>query len=209
MKGLFNFLKASIVGGLLVILPVALVVFLLEEAYDAVVAIVEPLTATLPVDELGGIGMATVVSISIIVALCFVTGLAMQTGVGNRIGSWLENAVLGRLPGYRMMKTLSRQIAGAAGEGDTFFSPAILSLPQDSRQLVYLIEDHGNGFSTIMIPSAPAATSGPVQYVKTDRLQKLQVPLGKVMQSLQECGLGSGPLFINSPSPLPGKDTTA
>jgi hypothetical protein len=60
-----------------------------------------------------------------------------------------------------------------------------------------------------MIPSAPAATSGPVQYVKTDRLQKLQVPLGKVMQSLQECGLGSGPLFINSPSPLPGKDTTA
>jgi uncharacterized membrane protein len=206
MKGILSFLKASIVGGLLVILPIALVTFLLEEAYDAVVAIVEPITATLPVEELGGIGVATIVAIGIIITLCFMTGLAMQTGIGNRLGNWLENAVLGHLPGYRMMKTLSRQIAGAAGEGDTFFSPAVLSLPQDSRQLVYLIEDHGNGFSTIMIPSAPAATSGPVQYVRTDRLQKLKVPLGKVMQSLQECGLNSGPLF-NPPSVEPENNT--
>jgi hypothetical protein len=46
-----------------------------------------------------------------------------------------------------------------------------------------------------MIPSVPAALAGPLQYVRSERLRKLEVPLARVVQTLQGCGIGAGSLF--------------
>jgi uncharacterized membrane protein len=100
-----------------------------------------------------------------------------------------------------MAKTLSQQFAGTDSADKSMFVPAVLSLPQDSMQLVYLIEEHDNGFSTVIIPSAPAALAGPLQYVRNERLRKLDVPLAMMVQSLQAYGIGAGALFASDRAP--------
>jgi uncharacterized membrane protein len=159
MKVLLNFLMTTVIGGLLVAVPVALLVLILGDV------------------------------------LAMVAGLVARTAIGSRLGGWVESAVLRRVPAYGMLKTLSQQFVGTDTANPSMFIPAVLSLPEDSLQLVYVIEEHGNGFSTVMIPSVPAALAGPLQYVRSQRLRKLEVPLARVVQSLQGCGIGAGPLF--------------
>jgi uncharacterized membrane protein len=195
MKVFLSFLSTTVIGGLLVLVPVALLVLILDDVLVMVVELVAPLAEMLPVEKLGGESVATLVALALIVAFCFLVGLLARTAIGSRLGGWVEGAVLRRVPAYGMLKTLSQQFAGRGTAEQSMFVPAVLSLPQDSLQLVYVIEEHGNGFSTVMIPSVPAALAGPLQYVRSERLRKLEVPLARVVQSLQACGIGAGPLF--------------
>ncbi len=190
-----DFVKTTLVGGFLVVVPLVLLILIVDETLGVFEALVAPVAALLPVEELGGMAVANLVGFGLILGFCFGAGLVARTAIGARVGGWLEEAILGRVPGYRMMKTLSRQVAGAGGADASMFVPAVLELPEDSMQLVYLIEEHPNGFATIMIPSVPAALAGPLQCVPSRRLRKLDVSLARVVQSLQACGLGAGPFF--------------
>ena len=195
MKVLLSFLTTTVIGGLLVLVPVALLVLVLDDVLAMVVELVAPVADLLPVESLGGDGVATIVALALIFAFCFLVGLVARTTIGSRAGGWVEGAVLRRVPAYGMLKTLSQRFVGTGTADQSMFVPAVLSLPEDSLQLVYVIEEHGNGFSTVMIPSVPAALAGPLQYVRSERLRKLEVPLARVVQTLQGCGIGAGPLF--------------
>lgn len=190
-----EFLKSALIGGLVVLLPIVLVSFLVDEAYDFLVAIIDPITEAWPVDDIGGIEVASILAIFLLLGFCVAVGVAVRTTIGSKIMEKVEGKILDRLPTYRLMKTLSRQLTGAAAEGETGFSPAVLSVGKDARQLVYLIEQHDNGFSTIMIPSAPTASVGPIQYVNSERVRPIDAPLGQVMQCIQECGYGGRQYF--------------
>ena len=205
MKGFLDLLRTTLIGGVLVVLPVALLGGVVAQALDSIIALVSPLTDLLPVHELGGVGLATIVAIGLILGFFFLAGLLARTTLGGRAWRGLEGAVLERVPGYKMTRTLSRQFAGEGGEDASMFAPAALLIPPDTQQLVYVIEEHGNGFSTIMIPSVPAAMAGPLQYVRSDRLRRLDASLATVVQSLQACGIGAGPLFAPGAVPLPSE----
>lgn len=205
MKVLLNFLLTTVIGGLLVVVPVVLLVLILGDLLAMVAELVAPIADILPVDRLGGASVATLVALALIMGFCFLVGLVARTAIGSRLGGWVEGAVLRRVPVYGMLKTLSQQFVGTDTASQSMFAPAVLSLPQDSLQLVYVIEEHGNGFSTVMIPSVPAALAGPLQYVRSERLRKLEVPLARVVQSLQGCGIGAGPLFAPDTSAPPAR----
>lgn len=195
MKRLVRFLKTTVLGGLLVIIPILLVWVLIGKVFGKITGLVAPLVERMPVEQLGGVAVASILALLLILAVCFVAGLTVRTTIGSRLMSRLETVVLERLPGYKIMNRLTRQFSGASGGDETMFVPAVLSLAQDSLQLVYVIEDHGNGFSTVMMPSAPAAVAGPVHYVRSDRLRRLDQPLAQVVHVLQTYGIGAKPLF--------------
>jgi uncharacterized membrane protein len=203
MKAFLNFVTTTVIGGVLVLIPVALLLLILDDVLALVIELVTPVVDVLPVEELGGDAAATLVAIALVVGFCFGLGLVARTAIGSRLGGWVERALLRRLPAYGTLKTLSRQFVRPDAENESMFVPAVLSLPEDSLQLVYLIEEHANGFATVMIPSVPAALAGPLQYVPNRRLRKLEVPLGVVVQTLQTCGIGAGPLFAPDSLPPP------
>jgi uncharacterized membrane protein len=178
-----------------VLIPVVLLWLVLVEAMGMVEELAAPVAEMLPVEALGGASVATLVALLLIVGFCFGAGLIARTTLGSRLGVWLEGRLLRRIPAYGMLKTLSRQLTGAGDAEASMFLPAVLTLPRGAFQLVYVIEEHANGFSTVLIPSVPAGLSGPLQYVPNELLRKLEVPLGSVVQSLQAYGIGAGELF--------------
>lgn len=195
MSRILEFLKATLLGGLLVVLPIVVVYLLLVETVELVLGLVAPIAEALPVEALGGLAVANLLAILIVVGVCFTAGLFANVAVGARLVRAAETGLLERIPGYTLVRTLSRQLTGMAGKDDSMFAPAVLSLPYDGLQLVYLIEDHGNGFCTVMIPNAPTATAGPVQYVSRERVSTISVPLASVIGCLQSGGVGSRALF--------------
>src|SRR5262245_59812979 len=100
MKSLADFLKTSVIGGLLILMPAYLSLMLLLHAIGGVFALIQPLTSHLP----GGPIVARVLSLIVIVLLSFVTGVAVRTQMGQRLGVLLE-----RIPGYTLIRSLGRR----------------------------------------------------------------------------------------------------
>jgi len=193
MKSSFSFFKTTVLGGLLVIVPLFLVYLVLAEAVGVLVAVVQPITEILPGDWVSTEREARFLALGILLALCFFTGLVTRTRLGIAIGHWMERTILQRVPGYKMARTLTKQFTGSEDASD--FAPAVMRFGDEDLVLAYIIEEHANGYFTLLLPGAPVGTAGGLRYVPGERVTRLQVPLGQVFNCVTQYGIGSGPLF--------------
>jgi uncharacterized membrane protein len=127
-------------------------------------------------------------AVILIVAASFLIGLAMRSEAGRRIGRWIDRTTLGRLPGYSVLKSLTNSFKEK--EEGAAFSPALLISPDGVQEIVYVIEDHGDGQLTVLVPWAPAAFSGFVKIVDRDRVEMLDANLADVTMVLSHWGAG-------------------
>ena len=113
MKTLAEFTKTTLIGGVLIILPIYVAVLLLAKAVKGLLALLAPVTAQLP----AGVEFRQIAAILLLVAVCFVVGLVVRTGPGLRAKNAFEQAVLEKLPGYTFVrgfaKTAGRPRRGA------------------------------------------------------------------------------------------------
>ncbi len=75
------------------------------------------------------------------------------------------------------------------------FKAAVLTSPDGRVELVYLIEDHGNGLATIMIPSAPNPMGGAIKIVPRERIKIRNVKMSAVARVLSQLGVGAQALL--------------
>ena len=188
MKQLLDFLKTTALGGLFVLLPILLLYLLLAELLQLVVALATPIADLFPKETFDRFNAPVLVALVLIVGVSFLFGLTLRSVKLRQIGIWLERTMLGRLPLYGAVKSLSRGLAGA--EQDTAFRPAVLNSADGEREIVYVIEDHGDGQVTVLIPWAPASFAGSVKIVRRDRIEMLDARLGDVSRALSHWGVG-------------------
>jgi uncharacterized membrane protein len=108
MKGVLEFVRTTVVGGVLVVLPIVLLVMVLMETVDLIGAITEPIAAALPGDEIGGVEVAVLLALLVILLLCFLTGLIAGTQIGSSVSLFFERTFLDRVPGYKLIKGLTQ-----------------------------------------------------------------------------------------------------
>ena len=53
-----------------------------------------------------------ILALCLLVLICFAVGLLIRTETGTRIGDWLEQDLLGRIPGFPLIRGMIRQFAG-------------------------------------------------------------------------------------------------
>ena len=188
MKQIGEFLKTTAVGGLFVVLPVLLLYLLLGEILGLVIGLATPIADLFPKGTFDNLTAPFPVAVILIVAVSFVTGLAMRVEVGRRLGDWIDRSVMGRLPVYSALKSLTKAFA-EAGEGAAF-RPALLGSSEGVRDLIYVVEDHGDGQLTVLVPWAPTAFSGFVKIVARDQVEMLDTNLGEASRVLSHWGVG-------------------
>jgi len=188
MRQLLNFLKTTAMGGLFVLLPVLLLYLLLSEALDMVVAIATPIADLFPAGTFDKIEFPVIVGLILISGVSFLIGLGLRSETGRGLGQWIERTVLNRLPAYNALKSLTTGFAEAGRAGA--FKAAVLTSAAGDREVVYVIEDHGDGNLTVLVPWAPAAFAGSVKIVDRDRIYFLKANLGDVSRALGHWGVG-------------------
>ena len=193
MRKLIEFLKTTALGGLLVLVPLLLLYLLLAEVLGLVVAAATPIAALFPKGTFGQVNTPVVWALILIVGVSFMIGLGLRSETGRRLGGWIERIVLNRLPAYSALKWLTSGFAEAGKEGA--FKAGVLTSSQGERQLVYVIEDDGDGPVTVLLPWAPAAFSGPVKIVDRKRIETLDANLGDVSRVLSHWGVGARDLL--------------
>lgn len=199
MQSLSQFLKTTVIGGLVVLVPVAVSVYIISAVIKKVLSVLAPIAKELHVQSVGGVAVVEIVAILVVFAACFFFGLLVRTAVGQSLGSWIEEKVLNLLPGYRLIKKVSLQFAG--GSEAAHWSPVLIKVG-DSRQIGFLVEEHSSGEVTVFIPSAPAVSIGAVHMVKAELVQKLDVSMRQVVDCLTQLGIGSSALTSMPQTPV-------
>ena len=197
---LTELLKATMAGGLLFLLPVALIAIVLKQAMQLVEKIVRPISNYLPVEAVVGVWGETVLAAVVLILVSLVAGLVARTNVGRRIMRWFENSLLGGLPQYQMVKSMAEGLAHVeSAEG---VDPALVSI-EGGWQIGYLLEPLDNGWVTVFLPQAPTPMSGNVMYLPADRVRPLGITIGQAMALVKHIGVGSAEALRSTDLRLP------
>jgi uncharacterized membrane protein len=209
MAGIIRFIKATLLGGLFVVLPVVLLYLLALKAVQLAVQISTPIAAVVPA-ELSPVKSPLLIAVILIVGASFLVGLAMRSRPARRYGRWVEAQTLGRLGPYKFVKGLTGALGG--GTEDAGFRPALLTLPNGTKAFVLIIEEHGDEAATVFVPTAPTPTVGTVQIAERRQLQAVNLSGREVLQVLSHWGIGargllekarSGPALRSEDTPQP------
>ena len=191
MKSLTAFLKATIVGGALYLVPIVLILVVLGKVQAVTIKLVGPITEALLLHDVGGIGLARLLGIALVILACFAAGLFARTRVAQQLVGWLERAILSNLPGYSMISTLGAEVAGA-GHSDV---KVVLARIEDAWQLALLVERVDATHAAVFVPGAPDPKSGSVYLLTDDRLKVVDVPRHEAMKCIKGLGIGSKALL--------------
>ena len=187
MKGLAELTKTTLIGGLLVVLPIYLSILLLAKTLAGILALLSPVTAAIP----AGTQFRQVFALMIVLAVCLVAGLVVRTGAGLRAKDALERTVLGRIPGYALVRGLAERLGGDAAEGS--FQPALVEL-EDALSPGFIIEELEDGRYTVLVPSVPTPAAGSLFILPRERVHPLDVPFTQAVKVISKWGAGAGEL---------------
>jgi uncharacterized membrane protein len=188
MRTIIEFMKTTLVGGLLVLLPIYVSILLLLKTLAGVTALLAPLTAKIPAT----VQFRQVVAILVFFAACFVAGLIVRTGPGRRGVSSLDHYVLAKIPGYSLLRGLATRVGGEAGDDDSF-APALVEI-EDALVPAMIIEELPDGRFTVMVPSVPTPVAGAIYVLPPERVHRVNVPLRQLLHVYSKWGEGTGAL---------------
>jgi uncharacterized membrane protein len=200
MARIGRFIGTSIVGGLLVILPIYLAVLLVVVLGRKVVGLLSPLVKLVP-DTVPRPGI--VVGI-LAVGLCFLAGLLIRSFPKSSVGRGLEEKVLERLPGYSMLRMATRSMLGSEHEG---LQLALIEM-EDGLVVGVVVERHAVGWVTVFVPGTPAPASGAVYLFPEGKVHPVDVPFSVGIKAASKYGQGAGAVLegLRDRSVLAGSD---
>jgi uncharacterized membrane protein len=182
-KKFFDSLTRTVGAGLLILAPVYLVVLLLLKAMQSLIALVQPVARLLP----DWLPAERLLSLLLVLALCFVVGLLARTPGGHAVRARLEHAVLEKLPGYTLLRSLTLRVAGQSE--DAAWKPALAEI-EDALVPAFIIEEFADGRYTVFVPSVPTPLAGAVYVLDRERVHPLKVGFGQAIKTVSQWGAG-------------------
>jgi uncharacterized membrane protein len=207
MRTHFSVWKTTVLGGVIFLLPFAIIVFLIGEIAQFIYSVAAHFERAVPDWSVGGISLAVVLATLILLLLCYVAGLAARWSFGRRFSEKLERNLLLLFPRYAIWKSHLATNVGAEHGGDIFqFQPVLVTFDEVAR-VGFEIERSGalpektsaaqvkpaaDVTVTVYLPGSPDPWNGHVVHVAADRVKPLSVNFSEAAALCESMGRGSG-----------------
>jgi uncharacterized membrane protein len=189
VKKFFQFVTGRFFTGLLVLTPIYLATLLLLKAAQSLSGLVKPLVKLIP--ETDWLPAEGVLSLLLVLLICFLVGVATQTRKGQAFFESIEEAILSRIPGYELIRSLIERISGQAE--DNAWKPALAEI-EDALVPAFIIETLPDGRLTVFVPSIPTPLAGAIYILVPSRVHPLDIPFTQMLRSVTKWGSGSNTL---------------
>jgi len=186
VRAILQFVKTTIVGGMVFLLPLALVLVLLGKAHEATHRIVQPVADLLPFKEVAGFGVAKVAAVLILLLVALIAGLFARSDMGARLAVELE----GLLPRRASALTLLRSMTQA---GDDRIKVALATV-DDAWLFAFIMDEAADGTLTVFVPGAPTPTSGSLYLMTEKQVRRLSIGVREAVECISKLGVGSSAL---------------
>jgi uncharacterized membrane protein len=184
MKHVRDFVVSSVVGGLLILVPLYLSILLILKAMQAVAGVVRPIAKLLP----EWFPAERVLSLLLVLIVCFLIGAAVRAPTGRAARERIEKSLFQKIPGYALFRSLTQQLAGSREE--QVWKPALAEI-EEALVPAFIIEEFEDGRFTVFVPSAPTPLSGSIYILTPERVHPVDVPFTHAVKALSRWGSGS------------------
>ena len=198
MGSKIQFLKTTLIGGLVFLVPVIVLVAVVGKALELMKLAAVPLAAFVPVDSVAGIAIANLLAAVGILLLCFLAGLAARTRLAARVVEGIESGFLMKIPTYTFVKGMTASFSSA--EGETELAP-VLAKFDDAWQVAFEVERQPGRKVAVYVPGAPNPWSGGVFLMDEERIERLEIPMAAAIQNVRRLGRGSNALLGKESQP--------
>ena len=185
---MLRFIKTTVLGGMLFMIPVVIFIVVIGKALQLINRVAEPMAKLLPFETFGGMGIAQLIALGLLILTCFLAGLAARSATARGLVQSLETNVLERIPAYSLMKAKTGSFLTPEDTRD--MQPVLIQF-DDSWQVGFEVEKTGGGNSLVFLPGAPDPWSGSVCVVAAERIQPLPLNIREVSDLMKRLGKGS------------------
>jgi uncharacterized membrane protein len=190
VRSLGGFLKSTLIGGVVFLLPFGILLLVLGKLFAIAHRIGDELhTRFFPGQTSDALPL--LFAVLILLALAFAAGVVARTALGGRIFGWLERTILVNIPLYAVFRQTVSDMAGGsdslAADADT---EVVLVRLDDQSQLGFLVGRREDGTGVVYVPSAPSALSGTVVLVAPERIQETSLTPAELVQGMRRLGTG-------------------
>jgi uncharacterized membrane protein len=183
VRRLIQSLGSTLGAGLLVLVPVYLCLLLLLKAMQSLGSLVRPIAGLIP----DWLPAERLLSLLVVLLACLLVGFLMRTWVGRALRDSLEHAILEKLPGYTLLRSLTRRIAGQTDE--VAWKPALAEI-EEALVPAFIIEELRDGRYTVFIPSVPTPLAGAVYVLTRERVHPVNVSFTQAIKTVSRWGAG-------------------
>jgi uncharacterized membrane protein len=197
MNAIAQFVRTTIVGGLLFLAPIVVLIVILAKAFDYAKKGLNAVVVHIPAVSDLSAGVATVLTIALIALVSFLAGLVAHTVTAQRVVDILESTVLSKIPAYEYLKQESASALGVAEVGEL---PVVFVPMEGGWQFGVQTEALSDGLVSIFVPGAPNPHSGSVFFLSTDTVRPAGIKLAAGLNCLRRCGAGASALAASWPA---------
>ena len=184
MKQFRKLVVQPLVVGFLFLVPVYLAILLLLKAKKSLGKLVQPFVGLLP----ESVPAETVISLLLVVILCILVGLLLGTKLGQAMRTRMESSLFQKIPGYEVVRSMTRQLAGQGQEGE--WQPALTEI-EDALVPAFIVEELDDGRLTVFVPSSPTPLAGAIYILNPERVHPLNVPFTQAVKAVTRWGSGA------------------
>ncbi|MFT5691760.1 MAG: putative membrane protein [Oceanicoccus sp.] len=195
-----NFIRKSIIGGLLVVSPVVILFFAFRWVFYSVAEIIQPLAAPIAQRTSAPDFVVDILVIVLILISFFVVGNFVATGAGKWLHSRFDSSLAKLAPGYNLIRDIIHQFFGGNSESP-FQKGQVARIRLFGADIAtevtgIITSNHSNGWYTVFVPTGPNPTSGMIYHLPPDQVTILaNIKVDEALRTIIACGAGSGDLF--------------
>ncbi|MGL6112264.1 MAG: hypothetical protein ACRC2B_19395 [Rubrivivax sp.] len=194
-------LTTTLLGGLVFLLPLIVVLAVLGQGLALVARVAQPLAGLVSTHEVGGVAVASLVALALLLLLCYGAGLLARAAVGRTLSENFEDRLHALYPRYTVIKGMAQGFSAAAVKSKL---KTVLVSFDDHQQMAVEVERLDDGRVVVFLPGAPDPWSGNVVLVPRDRVSAMPVEIGALQRVLKGIGRGSAALLQAPTHPGPG-----
>lgn len=185
----WRFLRTTAIGGVLFLLPLAVLGGILGYVFNVVYAIYIPMAEYIPVSTASGVAILFSIAVGILIMLCFLAGLAARRAIGMRFTKTVERNLTMMFPKYAIYKDiLAGNIGGEAAAPS--LCPVTVKM-QDRIQIGYESGRTDEGLVIVYLPGAPDPWNGTVVLVEPEQVNPLDVDFNETAAICERLGRDS------------------
>ena len=177
-------------GIVLFLFPIMLLIFIFEKAIKIVQSIILPIKSHLPAERIFGIGILSLISLILILLVCYIAGMLTESKKVKSFLSFIEDNLLIFIPGYAMIKSGARD---AIGDADDKWKVVMIAEDEEWKFGIE-VDKQPDGYSTIFFPEPPDAKSGEMKLIHESKLKRINLPVSRLVNVIRNYGRGAGDL---------------
>jgi uncharacterized membrane protein len=185
---MWKFFKSSLFRGLGILLPILLLVIVLKELVELLIALATPIADLLPEKLIESVPETEVLAALLIVAVSLFLGVLSMIPMARTAGDVFETRILSRIPVYVPLKSLLQALLGS--DQAERFQPAFVGNDDGSLEPCYIVEDVSRPRLFVLVPWTPASFAGSLKLVPRERVHPIELTFDEFSLAIGHFGVG-------------------